>query len=95
MLKQYIGIIQINEYFRDAPDYGIIFPDFLGCVSAGSTIEELKIMAKEALEFHIEGMIEDGEEIPEPSKFPDVIAEYGEKNDFLVIGIEVEEKINL
>lgn len=83
MLKQYIGIIDKDEN----SDYGVMFPDFLGCVSAGKTIEELKIMAKEALEFHIEGMIEDGEEIPEPSKFPDVIAEYGEKNDFLVIGI--------
>jgi predicted RNase H-like HicB family nuclease len=93
MLKQYIGIIQKNE---DSSDYGIIFPDFLGRIfTCGETIEELKIMAKEALEFHIEGMIERGEEIPEPSKFPDVIAEYGEKNDFLVIGIEVEEKINL
>lgn len=92
MLKQYIGIIQKNE---DSSDYGIMFPDFLGCVSAGSTIEELKRMAKEALELHIEGMIEDGEEIPEPSKFTDVIDKYGEKDAFLVIGIEVEEKINL
>ena len=91
MLKQYIGIIDKDEN----SDYGIMFPDFLGCVSAGKTIEELKIMAKEALGFHIEGMIEDGEEIPEPSKFPDIIDKYGEKNDFLVIGIEVEEKINL
>jgi len=48
-------------------DYGVSFPDFPGCVTAGSTLEEVKNMASEALEFHIEGMTEDGELIPEPS----------------------------
>ena len=82
MLKQYIGIIDKDEN----SDYGIMFPDFLGCVSVGSTIEELKIMAKEALQFHIDGMIEDRKEIPEPSNFPDIIKKYGEKN-FVVISL--------
>ena len=48
-------------------DYGVSFPDFPGCVTAGSTLEEARRMAAEALAFHIEGMREDGEEIPEPS----------------------------
>lgn len=85
MLKQYIGIIQKNE---DSSDYGIIFPDFLGRIfTCGETIEVLKITAKEALESYIECMMEYKEEIPEPSKFDDVIAKYGEKDAFLVIGI--------
>jgi predicted RNase H-like HicB family nuclease len=48
-------------------DYGVSFPDFPGCVTAGSTLEEARGMAAEALSFHIAGMREDGEQIPNPS----------------------------
>jgi predicted RNase H-like HicB family nuclease len=48
-------------------DYGVDFPDFPGCITAGSTLEETREMAAEALEFHIEGMLEGGLAIPEPS----------------------------
>ena len=53
-------------------DYGVSFPDFPGCITAGSTLEEARRMAAEALAFHIEGMREDGEEIPEPSTLDDL-----------------------
>ncbi len=48
-------------------DYGVSFPDFPGCVTAGSTLEEARRMAAEALVFHIAGMREDGEAIPDSS----------------------------
>src|SRR5580692_424613 len=48
-------------------DYGVSFPDFQGCVTAGSTLEEARQMAVEALAFHIAGMREDGESLPPPS----------------------------
>ena len=48
-------------------DFGVSFPDFPGCVTAGNTLEEARRMAVEALRLHIEGMKEDGEVIPEPS----------------------------
>ena len=48
-------------------DYGVSFPDFPGCVTAGSTLEEARRMAVEALAFHVDGMREDGEAIPKPS----------------------------
>ena len=48
-------------------DYGVSFPDFPGCVTAGGTLEEARRMAAEALTFHVAGMQEDGEAIPEPS----------------------------
>ncbi len=41
-------------------------PDVLGCVSVGDTLEEMRAMMKEALEFHLEGTAEDGDPIPEP-----------------------------
>ena len=42
-------------------------PDLPGCVSVGDTLEEMNAMMREALEFHLEGMLEDGEAIPEPT----------------------------
>ncbi len=48
-------------------DYGVDFPDFPGCVTAGTSPEEAWEFALEALRLHIEGMIEDGEPIPAPS----------------------------
>jgi predicted RNase H-like HicB family nuclease len=53
-------------------DYGVSFPDFPGCVTAGSTLEEAREMAAEALALHIAGMREDGEKIPEPSSLDDL-----------------------
>ena len=48
--------------------YGAWFADFDGCVSAGQTIAEAIEGAREALAFHVAGMIEDGEPIPNPSE---------------------------
>lgn len=53
-------------------DYGVSFPDFPGCITAGRTLEEAARMAREALALHIQGMIEDGEPVPEPSKLDEV-----------------------
>ena len=53
-------------------NFGVSFPDFPGCVTAGKTLEETRRMAAEALSFHIEGMVEDGEDIPEPSTLDDL-----------------------
>jgi predicted RNase H-like HicB family nuclease len=42
-------------------------PDLPGCVATGKTREELERLIREAIELHLEGMIEDGLPIPEPS----------------------------
>lgn len=52
-------------------------PDLPGCVSAGETLEETKRLIAEAIEYHIEGMLEDGESIPEPTSTADYV-EYGQ-----------------
>ena len=67
--RVYFGVIEAG-----GEGYGIYFPDFPGCVSAGDTLEELAAMGAEALEFHIDAMTEDGERIPEP-KTPDLARE--------------------
>jgi len=56
-------------------DYGVSFPDFPGCVTAGETLDEARREAAEALALHIDGMIEDGTTIPEPSPLEDVMVE--------------------
>ena len=48
-------------------DYGVQFYDFPGCITAGETIEEAKLMALEALTGHLALMIADGDEIPSPN----------------------------
>jgi predicted RNase H-like HicB family nuclease len=53
-------------------DYGVSFPDFPGCVTGGSSLEEARAMAAEALAFHVAGMREDGEQIPKPSTLDDL-----------------------
>jgi len=53
-------------------DFGVSFPDFPGCVTAGRTLEEARLMAIEALAFHIKGLQEDGAAIPEPSTIDDI-----------------------
>ncbi len=53
-------------------DYGVSFPDFPGCVTAASTLEEARRIAAVALSFHIAGMREDGEIVPEPSNLDDL-----------------------
>jgi predicted RNase H-like HicB family nuclease len=61
-------------------DYGVSFPDFPGCITAGSTLEEARSMAAEALAFHVEGMREDGDAIPEPSTLDDLRNDPAMKN---------------
>ena len=53
-------------------DYGVSFPDFPGCITAGTTLEKARRMAAKALSFHIAGMQEDGAAIPESSTLDDL-----------------------
>jgi len=40
-------------------------PDLPGCITTGKTIEEVEHNIREAIELHLEGLIEDGDPIPE------------------------------
>jgi predicted RNase H-like HicB family nuclease len=42
-------------------------PDLPGCVTTGVTLDEVRAMMREAIAFHLDGMREDGDPIPEPS----------------------------
>jgi predicted RNase H-like HicB family nuclease len=70
-MQNYIGLIH-----KDADsDFGVSFPDFPGVVTAGTTLDDARIMAEEALALHIEGLVEDGEAIPEPSGLEEIMSD--------------------
>jgi predicted RNase H-like HicB family nuclease len=78
-------------------DYGVSFPDFPGCVTAGSTLEEARSMAAEALSLHVAGMVEDGEAIPAPSTLDDLRSDPAMKGAvaFLVAVKEPERTVRI
>jgi predicted RNase H-like HicB family nuclease len=47
--------------------YGVVLPDFPGCVSIGADAETAVHQAAEAPALHVEGMLEDKAELPAPS----------------------------
>ncbi|NJD35101.1 MAG: type II toxin-antitoxin system HicB family antitoxin [Betaproteobacteria bacterium] len=48
-------------------NYSAYVPDLPGCVATGATVKEAENEIREAIEFHIEGLIEDGLPIPQPA----------------------------
>ena len=54
-------------------NYSAYAPDLPGCVAAAETMEETEQLIREAIEFHIEGLREDGQPIPEPSSKVDYV----------------------
>ena len=50
----------------DSPGFGVSFPDFPGCVTQGKTLDDALRLAREAPAFHVEGIVQDGEILPEP-----------------------------
>ena len=47
--------------------FGAYVPDLPGCIAAAETKEEVQRLIHEAIEFHVEGLREDGQPIPKPS----------------------------
>jgi predicted RNase H-like HicB family nuclease len=45
-------------------NYSAYVPDLPGCIATGATVEEVEAHIREAIEFHLEGMREDGIAIP-------------------------------
>jgi predicted RNase H-like HicB family nuclease len=84
-MANYIAVVHKDP----KSDYGVSIPDFLGFITVGSTIDEAKNMAQQALPFHIKGMLQDGETIPKPSALEDILnnPDYADAAAFLVVHI--------
>jgi predicted RNase H-like HicB family nuclease len=61
-MKKYAVIIETGP-----TSYGAYVPDLPGCVAVADTSQEVEKLIREAIEFHLEGMREDGDPIPEPT----------------------------
>jgi predicted RNase H-like HicB family nuclease len=55
---------------NDAGGYTVIVPSLPGCISEGDTVEESLANIREAIELHIESMVEHGEDVPEDGTEP-------------------------
>lgn len=64
MRRSYLGAVMGED-----GSYGIVFRDFPGCISAGDTLEEVLAMGAEALQGHVEAMLDAGDFIPDPSVY--------------------------
>lgn len=87
--REYVAVIKKTK----SSDYAVIFPDFPSCVTAGKTLEEASKMAEEALQFHIDGMIEDKDEIPNPASFDAIKAQHKKSEIFLIVPVRTPSKV--
>ena len=80
-MRSYVALL------HEDPDsgFGVSFPDFPGCVSAGFTLGEAAAMGAEALGGHIDLMIDEGLAIPEPSVLDDIMADPENRDGVLVL----------
>ena len=53
--------------------WGAYVPDLPGCVVAGESHAEVLTFIREAIEFHLQGLKEDGQSIPEPRSYSEVV----------------------
>jgi len=61
-MSKYLIVIEPTE-----TGFSAYSPDLPGCVSTGSTEEETKNNMQEAIEFHLEGLKQEGLDVPQPS----------------------------
>lgn len=54
-------------------NFSAYVPDLPGCVATGATVQEVEQSIREAIEFHLEGLREDGSPIPPPSSRVDYV----------------------
>jgi predicted RNase H-like HicB family nuclease len=65
---QYTVIVEQGD-----TSWGAYVPDLPGCVAAGETREEVLKLIREAIDFHIEGLRENGEIVPPPHSFSEIV----------------------
>ncbi len=86
MNSKFLVVIEKGEN-----NFSAYSPDVSGCVSTGKTVEETISNMKEALEFHIEGLLEDGESFPSPKSLNYYIENTNEiSSDDILTHIEIE-----
>ncbi len=65
---EYVVIVE-----KGNESFGAYVPDLPGCVAVGETKDEVIRLIREAIEFHLDGMRQDGLPIPEPSSSTELV----------------------
>jgi predicted RNase H-like HicB family nuclease len=63
----------------------VSFPDFPGVITAGTSLDDARAMAEEALNLHIDGLAEDGDAIPEPSSLDDIMSDRDNRSGVAIL----------
>ena len=66
---EYVVILEEGE-----TSFGAYVPDLPGCVAVGETREEAMELIREAIEFHVESLRENGEPVPPRHSFVETVA---------------------
>jgi predicted RNase H-like HicB family nuclease len=66
---EYLVVIE-----RGPSSFGAYVPDLPGCVAAGETRQEVEALIREAIAFHVEGLREAGQPVPEPSSTSQLVS---------------------
>jgi len=63
-MKKYLIVIEPTE-----TGFSAYSPDLPGCISTGRTREEVEANMREAIAFHLDGLREEGQKVPEPQTY--------------------------
>ncbi len=95
MRRSYVAVIRKGK----KSEYGVSFPDMPGCVTAGKDLDEAYKMAVEALQFHVDGLVEEKMEVPEASLIEEVKKKNKDGMAFFLVPITIPkskaERINI
>jgi len=59
---------------EQGPDsFGAYVPDLPGCIAAGETQEEVLQLIREAIQFHLEGLKDEGASVPQPHSYSEFV----------------------
>ena len=79
---EYVVIFEKGEN-----SYGASVPDLPGCIAVAETMAEVRELIAEAIEFHIQGLREDGEIVPQPSSIRFTQREPGVSSALIAVSV--------
>jgi predicted RNase H-like HicB family nuclease len=67
-MKRYLIVVEETD-----TGYSAYSPDLPGCVATGGSRDEIEQNIREAMLFHVEGLLEEGEALPDPHSYSSYI----------------------
>jgi len=67
-MRRYAIVVEKAE-----ANFAAYVPDLPGCIATGATVVETERHLRKAIEIHVQGMLEDGFDVPEPSSIVDYV----------------------